>query len=517
MEGLDKTLSVRVALLGGLGLMALGGLWHALTINKALYSLIIAGVGLLMVTLALIAARQQVAKGLTMRATRLGLGSVVSVLAVFALLIFLGAIFGKYHLRFDFSPDRTFSLAPQTRNVLAKLKTDVKAYAFLPPAGRKEFEANRRAIIQLLDRYAAQSKRFKYEAVDLNQRPDLAKKMKVRRYGSLVLVAGKRTRKVDQPAEKAITNAIVAVSKKGKKKIYFVLGHGEGAKDNVGNSGLSRLSKELENESYDLHTINLAAGKGIPPDASVLIIAGPKKPLNKVEKERLAAYLKSGGGVLVLLDPQQDGGLAAWLKQWGLELKEDLVLDRASQAAGASPAMPITVFYELHDITRPMESVSTYYPLVRSVHTLDKLPKGISAQVLVRASQYSWGETDLKSIRTGAKFEKGKDTPGPVPLAAIAMIPAKKGKGRLVVFGDSDFASNAHLLNAGNRDLVLNTISYLAQEPDLISIRATRDPSEPMFLNYSQNQLRVWLPIVVFPLVFLILGIWIIVARRRSR
>jgi ABC-type uncharacterized transport system involved in gliding motility auxiliary subunit len=339
----------------------------------------------------------------------------------------------------------------------------------------------------------------------------------VRRYGSLVLVAGKRTRKVDQPTEKAITNAIVAVSRKGKKKIYFVVGHGEDSNENVGDSGLSRLAKELRNESYDLHKLNLAAGKGVPSDASILIIAGPKKPLSKVEKERLAAYLKSGGGVLVLLDPQQDGGLTTWLKQWGLELKEDVVLDKNSQRAGAPPTMPITYYYELHEITKPMESVNTYYPLARSVSTLDKLPKGISAQVLLRASPYSWGETDFKSLRTVAKYEKGKDTPGPVPLAAISTIPAKKGKGHLVVFGDSDFVTNAHLLNAGNRDMVLNTISYLAQEPDLISIRATRDPSEPMFLNYTQNQLRIWLPVVVFPLVFLILGIWIIVARRRSR
>ena len=45
----------------------------------------------------------------------------------------------------------------------------------------------------------------------------------------------------------------------------------------------------------------------------------------------------------------------------------------------------------------------------------------------------------------------------------------------MAAFGDSDFASNGFLGFQGNRDFLLNTVAWLAQDVDLISIR----PKEP--------------------------------------
>ena len=55
---------------------------------------------------------------------------------------------------------------------------------------------------------------------------------------------------------------------------------------------------------------------------------------------------------------------------------------------------------------------------------------------------------------------------------------------KLIVFGDSDFLTNG-LLNAQgvNRDLALNSISYLLNEPDLISIRPKRLKATQLILK----------------------------------
>ena len=84
----------------------------------------------------------------------------------------------------------------------------------------------------------------------------------------------------------------------------------------------------------------------------------------------------------------------------------------------------------------------------------------------------------------------------------------------MVVFGDSDFASNAWLGIQGNRDLFMNTVNWLSQQENLISIRP-RDPQDRRItLTADQQQLIGILTRVAIPALILLVGIvtW---ARRR--
>ena len=62
---------------------------------------------------------------------------------------------------------------------------------------------------------------------------------------------------------------------------------------------------------------------------------------------------------------------------------------------------------------------------------------------------------------------------------------------RLVVIGDSDFATNGVVGIQGNRDMFLNTINWLAQQEDLISIRA-REPEDRRLTLTADQQRRVF-------------------------
>ena len=87
-------------------------------------------------------------------------------------------------------------------------------------------------------------------------------------------------------------------------------------------------------------------------------------------------------------------------------------------------------------------------------------------------------------------------------------------KARIVVFGDSDFVTNANMGISGNGDLFLNTVSWLAEEENLISIRAKSTESQPIMLTARQGKVLFWIPVVLMPLAFLVTGVTVVVRRR---
>jgi ABC-type uncharacterized transport system involved in gliding motility auxiliary subunit len=139
-------------------------------------------------------------------------------------------------------------------------------------------------------------------------------------------------------------------------------------------------------------------------------------------------------------------------------------------------------------------------------------------------STESWAETDLKALQEGrVGFDPDSDRRGPISIAAVATItseqkattagntessepsePAKSAAAhaaRLVVFGDSEFANNNLFAVQGNGNLFLNTVSWLAEEEDLIAIRPRKGGgSGPVMLTAAQMWPIFWLPVVLLPL-----------------
>jgi len=76
-----------------------------------------------------------------------------------------------------------------------------------------------------------------------------------------------------------------------------------------------------------------------------------------------------------------------------------------------------------------------------------------------------------------------------------------------VVFGDSDFVSNGWLGTEGNLDLFMNTINWLAQQENLISIRP-RDPEDRRITLTPDQQERIfWLTVFIIPGLILLGGV----------
>ena len=455
------------------------------------------------------------------RQTRYGLNTALALFLFLVIVVVVEALAIRHNARVDLTEGRRHTLSDQSIKLLESLENEVHAVAFYhtDQPGKAGAEV-------LLGQYAHFSPQFSYEFVDPDRRPGLARRYGITTYGTIVLESGGKEQKVTLAEEEKITNALVKLRREGRRVIYFLTGHGEADLESAEAKGISQVKQALTEVAYEVKPLLLLREKEVPRDAAVLVIAGPIKDLLPTELEAVEAYVKRGGKVLVLLDPFAAPGLSDLLKKYGLIMGADVILDRLSRVLGGDFYTPVVTQYEDHPITKDF-NIASFFPFARTVDAADEPPPGITAQVLGRTSPESWAETDRKGIERGEApfFDEEKDRKGPVPVGAVATLEiifddegpesGLEKKGRIVAYGTSGFVRNTYLNLSGNRDLFLNSVSWLAEEEDLIAIRPRQAKFTPLVLTASQGQIAFWGTLVLPPLA--IIGTWIVVAFRRRR
>jgi ABC-type uncharacterized transport system involved in gliding motility auxiliary subunit len=447
----------------------------------------------------------------THRNTRYGLNTAVTVLLVIGVVGFVEAISVRHSARLDLTENRRNSLSPQTIQLLKGLKTDVHAVGFF-----RTDQPGKRVAEDLFEQYARHGGgKFTWKVVDPDRDPNLARRYAVEAYGTVVLETSTRSEKVTDAEEEKLTNGLVKVTREGKRAVYVVQGHGEHEISNTERSGFSEAKGALERANYEVKPLALAREGKVPDDAAVVILAGPRTDLFPPELAALDAYLGKNGKLLVMVNPFQNEGMKAWLARYGFELGDNLIVEPnpIGRLFGIGPEVPIVQQYEPHAITRDMGGITTLFPLTRSVAAAKAPPQGLAVQPLASTSPESWGETNRDALQKGEARPDPQDPRGPLAVAAVAT----KDKARIVTYGTSNLASNQFLNLQGNRDFFLNTVSWLAEEEDQISIRPKDVRQSPVFLTAQQGQAVFLLPVVVLPMLVLVGGIVAVVRRRAAK
>lgn len=473
------------------------------------------------------------------RSARHGANAVILILLVLGILSFVEAISARHNARFDLTAGKRFTLSEQTLKILKDLEKPIRVIAFFQEGSPHVEEAG-----GLLDRYAYASRKFSFEFVDPDRFPGKARRYKITAYGTLVLETEAREERITRTTEQELTNALLRVTRKGEKVVYFMTGHDEKSTESYGRNGYSNVKKSIEDQNYAVQNLLLMRAEEVPADASVLIIAGPKKALFPEEISMLKRFIDQGGHLLILIDPETDTGLGNFLGSYGIEVGQDIIVDKLSRLFGADYLTPIVSQYAgYHHITENFKTAS-FFPLARSVRAADDVPRHVKNTELARTGQSSWAETDLVALKRGrSSFERTEDTMGPIPVAVVSTIKQKAAKAnngraqgqnadkakesdnrndavgaaRIVVFGDSDFAGNTYLSLSGNRDLFMNTLSWLAEEEDLIAIRPKERESKPVVLSYTQARVIFWTSVVLLPATVLIIGIVVLRIRKTAK
>jgi len=458
---------------------------------------------------------REISKLFVRRQARYGTLAGVSVMVVLGILIAINYIGVKQNKRWDLTVNKQFSLSDQSRNVLAKLDAPLEILVFSKETDFQEFQDR-------LKEYEYGSKFVKVQYIDPDKKPALAKQNGIQQYRTIVLNYKTRSEKVTTDSEQDITNGIIKVVSGQQKKVYFTLGHGEKDTTSSERDGYNSISTALGHENYSVDKVVLAQAGSVPDDATVVVVAGPRTDFFPPEVDALKKYLAKSGKLLLLLDPPDKPdsppltNLLALGHDWGIDFGNDIVVDVSGMGRliGTSEAVPVAASYPSHPITQRFNFL-TAYPLARSVTAVSGGVGGHIAQSFIETSPRSWAETDVNGVLNSkpVEFNEGKDKKGPISIGAAVSAPmtstdapkpdqnaeASRPETRMVAIGDSDFAANSGLGIQGNRDLFLNTVGWLSQQENLISIRPKEADDRRITLTAAQQVNINWLSLLVIP------------------
>ncbi len=484
----------------------------------------------------------------------LGSGTAAGIVIFLAILIAAQYIILQNPKRWDLTHAKRFTLSSQSKNVLEsfrKTQTPIDVLAFY----ESKDQGDREEVRDLLDQYRDVYSQFHYAFVDPDKERSVAMANKIDAYPTTILKAGQREERISTVDEETVTNALVKLLRTETKKVYMLKGHGELSPEATNETGFSVAKSQIEKQNYKVEELVLLQTPEVPTDSAVLVIAGPKTDPMDSEIEAIRGYLNRGGSLLVLLNPFKTPKLAAFLKDYGFLTADDIVVDRMSRAMGGDYLMPVIVSYVKFPITKNF-NVASFFPEARSVRADTNVKQGIEVQDLALTSPVSWtiNEEQLKS--GNANFDEKTGMKGPVAVMAVSQVSTKEGtsqpdekadqapdkegasgqggeeatqkkdaagesheskpkKARIVVMGSSLMAANKYYKLQGNGDLFMNTLSWLAEDENLISIRPKSLKAQPFVLTARQASVFFVIPVVLLPLIWVGAGIVVYVYRRR--
>ena len=450
------------------------------------------------------------------RQTRYGTLMGVSILVFLGILVAINYIGSRQNKRWDLTANKQFSLSDQSRNVVARLDSPMQVLVF---AQEPQFARYQEKIKE----YEYGSKKISTEYIDPEKKPSAAKQNNVDRMPTIIFNYKGRTERVNADTEQDLTNAIIKVVSGQQRKIYFTQGHGEKDTTSSEREGYNIIATALGRENYTVDKLAIAQQGAVPDDAAVVVVAGPKNDFFAPEVEALKKYLDKQGKLLLALDPPDKAdsaaltNLIALAHDWGIQAGTNVVVDVSGMGRmiGTDASVPVVAPpYPAHPITQRFGMI-TAFPLAREAAPVSGGVGGHTAQSFIETGPRSWAETDLKALLSSGAVsldEAKGDKKGPIVLgsavsaAAAPATPPKPGETdapkpetRLAVIGDSDFAANGTLGVPGNRDLFMNTIGWLSQQDNLISIRPKEADDRRITLTATQESNIFWLSLLIIP------------------
>ena len=444
----------------------------------------------------------------------------------------------RHYHRFDLTANRRYSLSPKSIQIVRSLVAPVRVETTFVANGDQELMA-----LDLITEYGEYSDHFivkdnrnfmgdptglqefaaRYKFTTLEEalnkvvldyndgeRVRVVKLEEMLTHGEFDPQTGERGEATFQ-GEEAISGAILDLTEERKTGVYFTVGHGELDIQKLGAPGLAKWRRFLEMENYKVDTIDLLSREELPGDCDVLVIPGATDPFRPEEEEVVEEHLRSGGRLLILAGYADRPGLEGILLDWGVDLREDLVVlprkDRRTEI--------IVGKYRPHPITDPLEGsrITPYH--ARSVDLVQDLPEGVEGSILFESPVEAWGET---RYRQRSLVKDGEDNEGPLPMA-VAL--ERKGEGerpaRLVVVGSVFFAMNARsfmgipvaLIEEGaNDDLALNLVGWLAARDRVVGIGGKRVGVPRVRILEGSDKITIYLIcLAILPGICLVAGL----------
>lgn len=432
----------------------------------------------------------------TMRTTKHGMNMGALILLSFVLIFSINYLGVRFNKSFDITEEKLNSLSDQSVTALKGLEDDL---TFVILYKGEEANDQKLALKQSFQLYEDANPKVKVKTVNTYVDNVAAQQylgdVADRNQGQAFVFVEYKGRKVridpegpGQLGEEKITAALIRATRKDSKVIYFVSGHGERELRGEDPEALTQLVETLEGASFKVESLNFAQAPSIPENASLVALVGTTSPLLDAELEILRKYARSGGRLLIAADPGQRHNLALLTKPFGVEYRNNFILNEISQIVGRGLASAIGLVYDKNsEITKKFrDGEMTIFDLASEVVPTAEPNTKLKLSPLVTSHETAFAVSDLSKAQ--------KPNQGDLRVQTLAVLSegeiegaGEKSEFAAVVFGDSDFMANKSFFQGLNRDLALNAFSYLIKEGDLISIRPKQPKGTQMMLTeYSQ-------------------------------
>ena len=428
----------------------------------------------------------------------------------------------------DLTSQAIFTLSDQTKRIVSGIDQDVTLY-LLAQSGNEDD-----TVTRLLDRYASLSDKIKVTYVDPNEKPTFIDNYDLGNtplYANSVLVeCGSRTKLVGYDeimvtsysmdyysynyttttsfdGENALTNAIHYVTSDSIPKVYTLTGHGEGELS-------STIETLIERDNLESGTLSLLMIEDVPEDASVVVINTPTSDLSGEEADMLIRYLENGGRIVLVTDYIASGEMENLLRvtgKMGMTAGEGIIVEGNREMHVNRYPYYLLPDIASHTITQPLIDGRYYVlaPLAQPIVKTEDAAASVSA--LLETSSSSYAKLAAMAMETTAK-EDG-DTDGSFMVAAASEL----GEGRMVWMSSAQLMDdnvNA-MVSGGNSDLFMNSVNWMCDQQETISIRAKSMDEQGLTLTQAQNSFWSIVLLGVIPGAVIVMGIVVVMRRKR--
>ena len=476
----------------------------------------------------------QIKKGFDTRAFKVGGYSAAATAIIIGIAVFFNILAGALPAavtQFDITSSQLYSLSEDTENVLESLEEDVTIY-WIVQDGQEDVTLER-----LLERYEAMSDKIDVIKRDPDVYPTFLTQYEITDVynNSLVVESGENFRYVSYEdvyeydyssssysysydtsfaGESVLTSAINYVISEDMPMIYTLTGHGEA-------DTTSSFSSAVQNANIQTEDLSLITDGQVPDDADAVMIYAPESDISSEEKDILSDYLESGGNLILITDPMEEGEftyLRELMAGYGVTAEEGIVIedDQEHYLMGA----PYYLLPDLssHEITRTL-SENGYYvlvPIAQGLSLSSNLPDGVSVSELLTTSENSYSKVAGYSLTTYDKEDGDIDGPFALAVAITDTIDDDTESNIIWVTSASLLDETTdQRVSGGNQDFFLNCINWVCDREESISIHAKSVNYEYLTIDSGSASTLIALMVVVIPLAYLAAGVYVWVRRNR--
>ena len=444
----------------------------------------------------------------------------------------------------DCTSNKEYTLTSESKERIKNIQNNVNIYF----VGYEDSSSQ----VSLAKQYNKANKNLNVEVIDANTRTDIASKYNVTNDSNVIIIEnGEKTKTlysddlytydssyqtIDLTEEK-ITSAILNVTSDNIANIYFLSGYSDYSLEYSG--GMYYLSSYLKDEVLNYQTLDMLVKGSIPDDCDTLVITTPNKDFDELTTNEIIKYINNGGKIL-------------WLNSSYSETKDLQNVNKILALYGINP-FEVGYIYETDNkrtalgyascIVEDLGSTDVDKKLTNAVLlnatkinvNKDELTNlGVSEQDIISTSNTSYFRKNVSNTSSGSDGdEQGGFTVGGIFTKTISKGTEENSEesndennvsSTLVIIGDNNFVSDLQVISqvnpmiflANNKDLMLNSIAYLTENDEDITIRKDYAKSSD-FTPTDGQKLTIIRIIYMVPIAIILLGFIVWQVRRRKK